>query len=86
MHTRMRRAAALLIAVLLLAGSPLAAQSETDWKVQALASIMGYRTSVPGDTAAKFDACSVARVLEVEPEHVAADLPEGVRGLIAPYP
>jgi hypothetical protein len=82
----MRRAAAPLIAVLLLVGTPLAAQSEKDWKAQALVSIMAYRMSVLGDTAAKFDGCSLARVLEVEPENVAADLPEAVRGMIAPCP
>jgi hypothetical protein len=86
MYTKMTRAAALLIAVLLVVGGPLAAQSEKNWKAQALASIMAYRMSVLGDTAAKFDGCSVARVLEVAPEHVAADLPEAVRPLIAPCP
>ncbi|WP_420125737.1 hypothetical protein [Longimicrobium sp.] len=82
----MTRAATLLIAVLLLVRSPLAAQSETSWKAEALASIMAYRMSVLGDTATKFDGCSVARVLEVAPEHVVADFPEAVRALIAPCP
>jgi hypothetical protein len=85
MHTKMRRAA-LLTAVLLLVGNPLAAQSEKEWEAEALFSIMVYRMSVLGDTATKFDGCSLARVLEVEPEHVGAALPEGVRGMIAPCP
>jgi hypothetical protein len=82
----MRRAAASLIAVLLLVAPPLAAQSEKDWKAQALVSIMAYRMSVLGDTATKFDGCSVARVLEVDAENVAEDLPETVQGMIAPCP
>jgi hypothetical protein len=86
MYTKMRHAAALVIAVLLLVGGPLAAQSEKDWKAQALVSIMTYRMSVLGDTATKFDGCSVARVLEVEPETATAALPETVRGLIASCP
>jgi hypothetical protein len=82
----MKPATALLIAALLFVGSPLAAQSDDDWKAQALGSVMVYRMSVLGDTVAKFDSCSLARVLEVEPENVAADLPEALSGLIAPCP
>jgi hypothetical protein len=80
----MRRTAAFLIAILMLVGNPLAAQSENDWKTQALFSIITYRMSVLGDTVAKFDGCSLARALEAEPENVAAPLPEAVRGMIAP--
>jgi hypothetical protein len=53
-----------LLPLLLLSGwPPLHAQDAQDWKARAISSVMDYRASVLGDTAAKFDGCTVVRHL-----------------------
>jgi hypothetical protein len=71
------------VAVCLLAASPsLAAQSEAEWKGQAISSVIGYRTAVLGDTATRFDGCAVAQQLGVDPGEVAAKLAQPARGML----
>lgn len=83
MHSQVRFARVLLAPILLLWSPGVAGQSVANWKQQAINTVMDYRSSVLGDTVAKFDGCSVARELGAAPEDVVAIFAEPVRGMLA---
>jgi hypothetical protein len=71
------------VAVCLLSWSaPLAAQPESEWNAKAISSVMSYRAAVLGDTATKFDACTVAQQVGAEAEEIAAKFAQPVRGML----
>lgn len=84
MRPTMRRTVSLLAPLLVLAARPLAAQADAEWKARAIAGMMTYRAAVLGDTATRFDACSVARQLGVEAADLGRHLAEPAAGLLGP--